>query len=347
VSERRHPPSLTPPGPIHVGEGEIDKQELALWTEDVSRILKKLCRHQTAAFDSLPAPHASSHDADGDDPLTTPDAPTTITADATAAAGDGPSYAYEDHTHGISAAAPSAIALANTAGSPSEGAATSFARSDHAHGSIKRDIRVAKAGTDIGTRNRLNLIQGANIVLTVTDDAGNDEVDVTIEAEDGLPTADASNANAVGYPKVLTADTVPGFYPPWWPHTSGDALTHDTFASVLDIDLPDGAFTARFISYTVHATNGTDYHIETGILCLTSINKAGAYTSTTDKVFSKFSRTDGASTLTVTFNVITGTNEITLQVKGATSFGTPTIQFFSHMGAGPDDFQEVTWVFQP
>jgi hypothetical protein len=43
-------------------------------------------------------------------------------------------------------------------------------------------VRIAQAGTDVGTRNRINFIDGANITLTIADDAGNDEVDVTVAA---------------------------------------------------------------------------------------------------------------------------------------------------------------------
>jgi hypothetical protein len=40
-------------------------------------------------------------------------------------------------------------------------------------------------GADVGTRRRLNLIEGTNVTLTVADDAGNEEVDVTIAAAGG------------------------------------------------------------------------------------------------------------------------------------------------------------------
>ena len=42
------------------------------------------------------------------------------------------------------------------------------------------DVTVAKEGTEVGTRGRINLIPGAGIDLTVTDDAGGDEIDVTV-----------------------------------------------------------------------------------------------------------------------------------------------------------------------
>jgi len=41
-------------------------------------------------------------------------------------------------------------------------------------------VAVKKAGTLIGTRSAINLIEGTDITLTVSDDSGNDEVDVTV-----------------------------------------------------------------------------------------------------------------------------------------------------------------------
>ena len=38
------------------------------------------------------------------------------------------------------------------------------------------------SGANVGTRGRLNLIEGGNVSLTVADDAGGGEVDVTIAA---------------------------------------------------------------------------------------------------------------------------------------------------------------------
>lgn len=68
-------------------------------------------------------------------------------------------------------------AVTGLANSNVEGSSTQAARADHQH---KRDVRVAKAGTDVGTRNRLNFIEGAGVTLTIADDSGDDEVDITI-----------------------------------------------------------------------------------------------------------------------------------------------------------------------
>lgn len=46
------------------------------------------------------------------------------------------------------------------------------------------------SGADIGTRPRLNLIEGANIALTIADDAGDNEVDITITSSGGGGSAD-------------------------------------------------------------------------------------------------------------------------------------------------------------
>jgi hypothetical protein len=69
---------------------------------------------------------------------------------------------------------------------------------------------IKKAGVTVGTRRGLNLIEGANVTLTVTDDSPGDKVDVTIAAATGVTdpvvggdlSGTASNAqivaNAVG-----------------------------------------------------------------------------------------------------------------------------------------------------
>jgi hypothetical protein len=44
-------------------------------------------------------------------------------------------------------------------------------------------VAVSKnSGATVGTRRRLNLIEGTNVTLTIADDAGNEEVDVTVNA---------------------------------------------------------------------------------------------------------------------------------------------------------------------
>lgn len=49
-------------------------------------------------------------------------------------------------------------------------------------GNVARTTVRRNTGADVGSRRRLNLIEGTNVTLTVADDAANEEVDVTIAA---------------------------------------------------------------------------------------------------------------------------------------------------------------------
>lgn len=80
-----------------------------------------------------------------------------------------------------------------------------------APGAVGSSVGVKKAGTLIGTRAAINLIEGANVTLTVTDDAGNNEVDVTVAASGGgSGVAVENNGSAVA--TEATINFVPGTY---------------------------------------------------------------------------------------------------------------------------------------
>jgi hypothetical protein len=59
-------------------------------------------------------------------------------------------------------------------------------RSSATHGTAQPVTVRKNSGTDVGTRKRLNLIEGTNITLTVADDATDNEVDVTITGTGGV-----------------------------------------------------------------------------------------------------------------------------------------------------------------
>jgi hypothetical protein len=108
--------------------------------------------------------------------------PTTSAVGDTAATGSGSTAARSDHTHGReSFGTPGSSAFGDTA---SAGSATSVARSDHRH-SREAGIVVAKAGTDTGTRPKVNFIEGSNVTITTADNAGSNRVDVTLDAATG------------------------------------------------------------------------------------------------------------------------------------------------------------------
>lgn len=52
---------------------------------------------------------------------------------------------------------------------------------------------IRKAGTLVGVRRTINLIEGTNVTLTVADDVANDRVNVTISATGGGGSGGTSN----------------------------------------------------------------------------------------------------------------------------------------------------------
>jgi hypothetical protein len=94
-----------------------------------------------------------------------------------------------------------------TANAPGSG--IKFAREDHVHNWAGVKVRKNTTGSTY-TRRRINFIEGSNVTLTLADDAGNDEVDVTIASSGG------------GGSGTLLAIYV---------KTSGTAATHTTGAS--------------------------------------------------------------------------------------------------------------------
>jgi len=72
---------------------------------------------------------------------------------------------------------------------------------------INARVKVRKnTGADVGTRRRLNLIEGSNVTLTVADDAGNEEVDVTIASTGGGVGFNDAEGDPVDTDKTATAD---------------------------------------------------------------------------------------------------------------------------------------------
>lgn len=68
-------------------------------------------------------------------------------------------------------------------------------------------VNVHKNGTIVGTRKNINLIEGTNVTLTVADDAGDDEIDVTIDASGGggAPAAHAASHENGGSDEISVA----------------------------------------------------------------------------------------------------------------------------------------------
>lgn len=105
-----------------------------------------------------------------------------------AAAGVATEYSRRDHTHGTPAApTPASIGAAAASHTHAESDVTGLVADLAAK--ITQDgnarVAVAKAGTLVGTRRKVNLIEGSNVTITVADDGANEKVDVTIAAAGG------------------------------------------------------------------------------------------------------------------------------------------------------------------
>ena len=69
-------------------------------------------------------------------------------------------------------------------------------------------VAVSKnSGATVGTRRRLNLIEGSNVTLTIADDPGNEEVDVTIAASGGGGGGGTSGTAELDFGGSPTAET--------------------------------------------------------------------------------------------------------------------------------------------
>lgn len=117
-------------------------------------------------------------------------------------------------------------------------------------------LEIAKVNTIIGTRPRLNLIEGANVTLTVVDDPGNNKVDVTIQSATAtagphthpltdLPAALATDAEvAAGYsplahthnsPVGMVAAFAGSTAPTGWLLCNGATVSQVTYAALFAV----------------------------------------------------------------------------------------------------------------
>jgi len=64
-------------------------------------------------------------------------------------------------------------------------------------------VTVSKAGVDVGSRRTINFIEGTNVTFTITDDSGNEEIDITINA--ALTGGTVSNAGFI----IVASDDAP------------------------------------------------------------------------------------------------------------------------------------------
>jgi hypothetical protein len=114
-------------------------------------------------------------------------------------------------------------------------------------------VAVKKNGSLVGTRRGINLIEGSNVTLTVSDDNGNEEVDVTI-ASSGGGAGEANTASNGGTGGVGLVLTKAGVDLPFKSIAAGSnkvSVTDDPTNKNVDIDVAEANLTLSSIGGAV------------------------------------------------------------------------------------------------
>lgn len=99
-----------------------------------------------------------------------------------------------------------------------------------ASGTLITGVGIIKnSGAVVGTRAKVNFIEGSNITLTIADDAGNGEVDVTIAATGSGTVGGSGTANEITY---------------WTNSTTLGSLTTATYPSLTELSYVKGVTSA-------------------------------------------------------------------------------------------------------
>jgi hypothetical protein len=330
----QQPPVLQLPDPPRLRDGRVDSLDLIRYLEAVDAYLRRLGRHQNSSYESS-SDHGSSHDADGSDPLTAPSAPVTILPDSTASAGDGPAYAYEDHTHAITTAVAGTIQPDDVA---AEGVATSFSRSDHKH------AIVAAAPSATGTANS----EGASTSFSRADHVHLTGI-VTGKGQILTHSATVPAAQAAGvFPErvVYDANQTNGLLnaKPWWPWgyktlTSGAAATIDTHKGL-------GAATASasgVVRGKVWANDATTSQVRLYELWWTAVSDAAGALTINTTATAGLPASLTAGTLTVSLAAVddAANDQILIQLTATTSIVTP-VSLETEFEAQHFDYNDTT-----
>lgn len=130
-------------------------------------------------------------------------------------------------------ASPLSITMADDSGSEEVDLTLAFDQSVALNNNARVAIRKNSTGSDF-TRRRVNLIEGSNVTLTVADDSGNEEVDVTIAAATGGGTANYQ-VNGVAVASEATLNLVQG---------SGVTIAGVDAGTVVDVTISAGTSAA-------------------------------------------------------------------------------------------------------
>ena len=113
-------------------------------------------------------------------------------------------------------------------------------------------------GADIGTQQRLNLIEGSNITLTIADDPGSQEVDIQIDASGGG--AGNSVAGIVSFGSPGESDTATVTVAAVWVAAGTEIVCSVVKGSTGDHDDEDAAI-EELVAYPMNINAGVGFDI--------------------------------------------------------------------------------------
>lgn len=103
------------------------------------------------------------------------------------------------------------------------------------------------------------------------------------------------------------------------------AITGGSANSLATVAVPASGMVGGVIHYLVQASDGTDFQALEGIVTYTAVNKAGTVTGTITEVAANQAKTVSSGTLTVTWTIVPGTNNVTIKVQPTTSLTATTL----------------------
>lgn len=108
--------------------------------------------------------------------------------------------------------------------------------------------------------------------------------------------------------------------------TVATSITNNSLTSLVDVTLNAAGIASGVVFWMITVTDGTDHQSLSGVTTYGAVNKAGTYSSTINNDTSNDAKALSAGTLTTTWDILTGSNKITLRVKAASSL-TPSANY--------------------